>query len=275
MSTRLFGRRVVVELGTANATGKRYDGLRVSFAVKMSDDSTPNEAKIQIYNLAASTVATMQAADAVIRLLAGYDTQGGTDRLLFQGNPIDGGVKLEKRGQDRVLVVEAQDGGLEFSTSRIATSFATGTTSQQVFQALADQMGLPLGNIDAVVGDVSFPAGLVLNGKASDGLDRIAAMSGARWGIRDGTIQFWVDGESTGEEAVVFSTQAGNLIGSPTVTDTGVEVTALLAPTMRPGKPFRVQSEQVNGDYVATTVEFTGDSGFSTDFYTKAAGTPL
>lgn len=275
MASRLFGRRVVVQLGTANATGKQYDELRVQFSVAMSDSSDPNTAKLQIYGLAASTVSTMQADDAVVRLLVGYKSQGGVPRLLFQGNPIRNGVRLERRGPDRVLVVEAQDGGREYTTAHVSESYATATTSGQLFTALAAKLGVAVGNVDAVVSDVSFPYGLAANGRVADQLDRVAAMSGALWQIRDGTLQVWPRGGSTGEQAVVFSSATGNLIGSPTVTDDGVEITGLLAPTLRPGKPFRVEALDLQGDYVATSVEFTGDSGFATDFYVVAKGTPL
>lgn len=271
----LFGRRVVVQLGTANSTGKEFRDLRVRFSVKMTDSSDPNSAKIEVYNLSASTVSAMQADDAVVRLLAGYDSEGGAERLLFQGNPIDGGVRLERQGVDTILTVEAQDGGREYTTSHVSESYSTGTTSSQVFSALAAQLGVPLGNVDAVVGDISFPSGLVLQGRVADQLDRVAAMSGARWQIRDGTLQVWAVGSTTGESAVVFSSETGNLIGSPTVTDEGVEVTGLLAPTLRPGKPFRVASRDVEGDYVCTSCEFKGDSGWVTDFYVVARGAPL
>lgn len=274
MGSRLFGRQVVVQLGSVGGTAREYTGLRVQFGVSMTDSSEPNTAKLQVYNLAAASVAAMQASDAVVRLLVGYASQG-VPRLLFQGNPIAGGVKLEQAGPDRVLSIEAQDGGREYTTTHVSESFATATTSGQMFATLADRLGWSLGNVDAVVGDVSFPHGLVLRGRAADLLDRVAAMSGARWQCRDGTLQVWPIGGSTGEAAVVFSADAGNLVGSPTVTDDGVEITGLLAPTLRPGKPFRVQSADVSGDYVATSVEFKGDSGFATDFYVVAKGTPL
>jgi hypothetical protein len=274
VTARLLQRRVLVQLGTAGSTGKEYDGLRVRFAVTMTDSSTPNEAKVEIYNVAASTVSAMQSDDAVIRLLVGYASEGAP-RLLFQGNPISNGVQLERKGVDTVLTVEAQDGGREYTSSHLAESYGTGTTSAQVFAALADSLGVPLGNVDAVVGTIDFPSGIVLQGRASDQLDRVAAMSGARWQIRDGALQVWSVGGSTGEQAVVFSASTGNLIGSPAVTDDGVEITGLLAPTLRPGKPFRVDSRDVQGDYVCTSCEFKGDSGWGSEFYVVAKGTPL
>lgn len=271
----LFGRRVVLQLGTAGGAGREITDLRIGFSVTMSDSSEPNKGKVEVYNVGAWALAQMQAADAVVRLSVGYDSDGGVPRLIFQGNPIKGGVKLDRSGTDRILSIEAQDGGRAYTSSHVSESYATATTSAQLFNALAEAMGLPLGNVDAVAGGVSFPHGLALTGRAADQLDRVAAMSRAKWGIRDGALQVWASGGSTGETAVVFSAATGNLIGSPAVTDKGVEITGLLAPTLRPGKPFRVVSADVNGDYVATDVEFKGDSGWASDFYVVAKGTPL
>lgn len=272
---RVFGRRVVLQLGTSGSTGREITDLRVGFRVEMTDDSTPNQARIEVYNVGDWALAAMQASDAVVRLLVGYDSDGGVPRLIFQGNPVRGGVKWRRAGPDTVLTVEAQDGGREYSSTHIAESFSTATTSAQLFAALAERLGLPLGYVDGVVGSVSFPHGLALTGRVAEQLDRVAALSSARWGIRDGTLQVWPVGGSTGEAAVVFSAATGNLIGSPVPTDDGVEITGLLAPTLRPGKPFRVVSEQLTGDYVATDVEFKGDAGWGTEFYVVASGTPL
>lgn len=271
----LYGRRVFVDLGVEGGTAQRYEGVRIGFTVDGNDGSEPNKAAIEVYNASREALSRMQEDGAFIRLSAGYQSLGGA-RLLFEGQPIEGGVKLDRRGGvDRVLVVEAQDGGTVYRTSHIAESYATATTSGQLFAALADKMGVPLGSVDGVVGSVSFPYGISLTGPVRQHLDRVAAMSGARWQIRDGALQVWAVGGSTGEEAVLFSAAAGNLIESPKPTDDGIEVTALLAPTLRPGKPFRVESEFYTGNYVATEVKFRGDSGFSRDFYVTAKGTAL
>ena len=271
----LFGRQVAVQLGREGQAGIEHTGLRVTFQVKMTDGSTPNEAKIEIYNLSRGSIDLLQYDDSVIRLLTGYQSSGGVPRLIFEGNPIPQGAKLERRGVDRVLVVEAQDGGKAYRTSHISESVTTPTTAEAVFVLLADAMGTPLGSVDGVVAGYSFPYGVVLNGPVRDELDRIADISGAQWGIRDGAIQVWEKGSTTGEGAIVFSSATGNLIDSPVQKDGSVEVTGLLAPSLRPGKPFRVESEDVTGDYVCTECIAKGDSGWSREFYTVAVGKPL
>ena len=64
----------------------------------------------------------------------------------------------------------------------------------------------------------------------------------------------------------------GNLIGSPVPKSGGkLEVTALLAPTIRPGKVFGVESEDYSGLYTAEDVSFKGDT-HGQSWYVVAVG---
>ena len=85
---RQFGRSIKVQLGTEGSSGRELTGLRVRVTVERTDTPSPNAGTIEIYNPAPDTVALMQAEDAVIRVLAGYDIP----RLLFHGDPIPDGV---------------------------------------------------------------------------------------------------------------------------------------------------------------------------------------
>ena len=274
-----FDRVVAVEIGTPNTTGRRFEsannGLRITFDVQMTDSSTPNSARIEMFGASQGTVARLQETDAIVRLLVGYSSQHGVPRLIFTGNPIPDGVRREVRSEvEQVVVIEAQDGGREFVSSHVSESFAEGTTTEQAITFLIDQLeGIGIGNIDAIFGDISLPS-LVLTGRVTDQIDIIAEMSGAQWGIRDRVAQFWKRGGTTGESAVVFSQEAGNLIDS-SPTDDGVEVKGLIAPTLRPGKPFRVESDLITGDFVAQSVGFKGDSGWATEYYVTARGIPV
>ncbi len=264
----LYGRRAILQLGTANDEGKSFSDLRVTFRVVSTRKSTPNEATIQLYNPNPDTIALAQDPDAVIRLLAGYDVP----QVIFTGNPTEGGVKSVKQGPDRILSIEAQDGLRAYQDARVSVSYTTETTLQQVYDTVAAAMGLPQGTI-RVDESFKFTQGGVFSGYARDILDRIALSTGSGWFIRDGTLQLVGADEDTGERAVLFSATNGNLIGSPALSDKGLEVTAMLAPTIRPGMPFRVESESVSGDYTADRVEFSGDN-MGGVFQVKVLGVP-
>lgn len=266
----MFGRKVTLQIGQPDTVGRSFTDLRIAFRVDMTRDATPNSASILAYNLSPESIALIQRPGSVVRLLAGYDVP----RLVFVGDPIRDGVRLEKRGPDRILSIEAQDGGNRYRATRVHVSFATDTTVDQVFEHVAEQMGLPTGyvRIDRLK---RFPSGVVLSGDARDVLDRIATMSGADWTITDGTLNVIPKGEASGEPAVKFSTEQGNLIGSPSkMGNGGVEIVGLLEPALRPGRSFVVKSSILTGAYVATEVSFVGDSGFDNPYYTIATGVP-
>lgn len=264
----LFGRQVILEFGRPGQTGRRFTDLSVDFKVTMTDRSTPHQAVIEARNLNADSVGLLQRDDVVVRLLVGYDSP----RLIFQGEPIRNGVDEQLEGTDRVLRIEAQDGGRAYRRTELALSYTTATTSGQVFDEVATQLGLPRGAV-TLVRDIDFPQGVVLQGPAREVLDYLAEASDARWYISDGKLQVVPRTGAINERAVVFDADKGNLIGSPSRKDGGVEVRGLIAPSLRPGKPFRVRSEFITGDYVATRVEFVGGLR-APDFYVIAQGRP-
>lgn len=264
----LFNRQVILEFGRPGSQGRRYTDLSVAFRVTMTDSAAPHQAVLEARNLNADSVALLQRDDVVVRLLVGYEAP----RLIFQGEPVRDGVSESLEGTDRVLRIEAQDGGRAYRRTELNLSFGTATTSGQVFDEVASQLGLPRGAV-TLTRDIDFPRGVVLQGPARRVLDYLADASDARWYITDGKLQVVPRAGAINERAVVFDANTGNLIGSPARKDGGVEVRGLIAPSLRPGKPFRVKSEFITGDYVATRVEFVGGLR-SPDFYVIAQGRP-
>lgn len=263
-----FGRQVALEFGLPGQQGRRFRDLSVTFRVEMTQTATPNTASIVARNLGADSVALLQREGVVVRLLVGYDAP----RLIFQGEPVRDGVEERYEGTDRVLSLELQDGGRVFRQTRVSVSYTTATTVGAAFDAVAAQLGLPLGTVNVSRG-IDLGPGLVLHGAARDVLDQLADASGARWSIIDGVLNVVDRAGTTTDTAVVFSASAGNLIGSPARKDGGVEVKALITPSLRPGKPFRVESTFITGDYTATEVDFLGGLR-EQDFYVVARGRP-
>lgn len=269
----LFGRVVIFEIIDSNGVGRQYRDIRVGFDIRMDDEGEPNEAKIEAYNLAPSTISLLQGEGAVVRLSVGY--LGDVPRLIFAGNPSAGGVTLKRRPPDRVLVVEGKDGGDAYKGAAVSLDYATPTTYAAAFAAVSDALGLPVGKVELPDG-IAFPLGWTVYGPARDALDEITRRAGARWTIRDGALYVVPSGETTGEEAVVFSVEAGNLLGSPEPKDDGsIKVRALIAPSIRPGKPFVLDALDYRGTYRATEVRFRGDSGYDNPFEVEVVGEPV
>ena len=264
-----FGRQVVLDFGLPGQQGRRFRDLSVTFRVEMTRAATPNKARIVARNLGADSVALLQRDGVVVRLLVGYEAP----RLIFQGEPVRDGVDERYEGTDRVLTLDLQDGGRAYRLGRVSVSYATATTLGQVLDAVTEQLGVPLGTVE-VDRTIGLGRGIVLRGPARDVLDQIAEASDARWSIIDGALNIVPRTGQLSDQAVVFSADRGNLIGSPSRKDQGtVEVKGLIAPSLRPGKPFRVESAFVSGDYVATEVDFVGGLR-EQDFYVIARGRP-
>lgn len=270
----LFWRRVAIEFGVEGAPGRRLADLRVNFKVEHKAGPTPSTATIKIYNLAPASIALLQTPRAVIRLLVGYDP---IEKLLFQGNPVKDGLNLKTEGPDRILEVDASDGGRAYAETMISVSYSTPTTFGQVLELVLAQTQWARGTI-LVPEALSFPHGIVLHGRPADVMRRLAAAVpplGADWYVRDGALYVLPKGQSTPEVAPLISSAQGNLIGSPTSTKGGIKVRALIDATMRPGRAFVLESLGHSGTYVARDVTFTGDSGFERDFFMDITAKPV
>lgn len=270
----LFGRQVWIEIGPEGGPGVRHAALRVGFKIEHKASKAVNTGEIRIWNPAPSTISALSVPGVSIRLLVGYDAP----MVVFQGPPVKDGLELKKDGADRILKVDAADGGRAYVGTRINTSFTTPTTFGQVLALVLAETLWHRGYIDPAIESVSLPHGIVLTGRPSEIMDRLAAAAlplGADWFVRDNALYLVPRGQATPEVAPLISSGTGNLIGSPTQTKKGCKVTALIDATMRPGRSFIVESLLVNGTYVARDVTFEGDSGYDKEFYMKIVGRPV
>jgi hypothetical protein len=272
----LLQRTATIQIGIPGGPGVSLSGLRVRFHVEMSRTSTADEAVITIWNPSANTVGLLNIDGVAVRVFAGYESS--VPLQVFYGKPVKGGVHQERQGPTRVVTIEAQDGGDRLRDSRVELSYQTPTSLSTIVQACIAALQLPPGTV-TLPSDPTLTQGFVYAGSASKLLDRIAISIGADWFIRDGAINLIGQGDSTGEppDSVVFSSQSGNLVGTPIRMDRGrVQVVGLLQPNLRPGMRYRVYSEEITGDFVAEDVTQDGDSeGEENDWYTTAVGRPL
>jgi hypothetical protein len=282
----LFQRIVTVAVGQAGAPGLEVSGLRVGFRVKMSQSSSANEATIRIWNPNPATIAILEEGPLpTVVLSVGYgqalDPAAKIPRMIFTGGVIKDGLTVRKEGPDRIVEIEAKDGGFAIAGTNVNLTFKTPTTFSTVVAAVAAAMQLPVGQI-TVAPDVTLANGGVFTGQGSAVLDRIAQSVNGNWWITDGVFFFVSPGDVPVPqgEAPQFSAVTGNLIGGVKKKDRGgVEVRGLIDASMRPGSPFAVQTvDALSGVptepqvYTATDVVFEGDSGFDKAFYVTVTG---
>lgn len=266
----LFGRQVFLSFGLAGFEGREFRDIRIRFRVDQKRTSDPHKAVIEAWNLTRESAAILQDPKVVVRLSAGYETP----RQIFVGEPIKNGVAIRRQGTERLARIEALDGGKAYQESRVNVTMSTGSTIEQILEEVIGSFGLPTGTIEIPENNLSYPDGVHLGGTSRDVMDRLMESLGAQWFINDGVINVVGTDAPVNVTGPLFSVAGGNLIGSPTPKDEGtIEIKALLDPDVRPGTPFRVESEQYSGDYTARDVIFTGDSGWDTPFYVTIIGT--
>ena len=268
----LFDRIIALDVGPPGALARRVEGLRVDFNVKHSLTSTPNQADIQIFNPGDALIGAIQAPDAVLRLVAGYQSEGSAPGQIFIGSPIRDGITITRTNTERVARIRLQDGQRRFQRAQVNVAYRQSVTFRQVITDLAQQLNLPLDEIQ--IPDTTFPRGRVLFGKVSDVLDTLALSTDSIWAIQDGALRFFPRSGALAGLAVAISSQTGSLIGSPVTRDQGrIEVTSLLIPAIRPGRRIQLQSDQYTGTFIAEDVSYVG-SNYGNPFYTVTVARP-
>lgn len=264
----LIGRSVAVEIGVPGTAGTRIEGLRIGFDAIHGIKGDANKAQIKIYNPRAETIAALEAEGVIVRVLAGFRIP----LQIFQGSPDVDGVSVERSGVDRVLTIQASDGGRVLLDSMVDITIDGPVTPGQLVELARDSLGVPRGPVSEVDTAVEWPA-FSYSGRASGLLDDMSEVLGVDWSIRDGALALIDRAGDTGETAPLYSSASGTLAGAPKrLQGGGVEIRALLDNSMRPGRPFVLESEELSGVYVAEDVRHVGDSGWAADFFSIIKG---
>lgn len=249
-----FGRQasLIVSTGTQ---GLDLSQLHFKFQTRNADEQAPNTLYVRVYNLADSTVKTIQKEFTTITLQAGY--ADGNYGIIFSGT-----IKQFETGRERnvdsFLDIWAADSDEFYNFSVISLSLAAGQTPQQVIDAI---QAAPSVNGVAALPYATDATGLIAGagagtaqalsrGKTMFGMTRDYARDwaqkyGYRWSMQNGQfVVVPITGYRPGE-AVVLSSTTG-LVGIPEATNDGVRARALLNPLIRIGCLVQIAQSDIN-----------------------------
>jgi hypothetical protein len=224
-----------------------------------------------MYNPDPVSIGVIQGTGGMIEVLAGYKP---FPSMIFTGSIPDRGIIAEKKGTDRIIVLEAGDGEFSSTTARFDWHYSAGTEVNIVLQQILLQMGLGLGPGSPVLPPRVFTSDTTFFGLASDALNQICSDAGASWSIQDGNVVILLDDSQPTIETAILLTSDSGLIESPSVTDDGVNLKSLLNPGIRPGRILSVLSFASQGFFKARKVVHTGDTEGNA-WYTEVEATPL
>jgi len=213
-------------------------GLRVNFEITKSILSFPNLARITLYNPNQDTLSALEEKYTRIVLNAGYE---GDLRLLFKGDVRN--VFQTKTGRDRLLTIYSGDGEKSWQNATfnktLSESLSVSSAIQEVLKTFSD---VNIGTLQGLPQVADKLRGQVLSGSSKDIMDNFAEEYGFSWSIQDGEIIITPEQEPLEGDQAVLVTAATGMIGSPTITEIGVDVTTLLNPRLLPNRGFIIES---------------------------------
>lgn len=125
--------------GQAGASGFAISELHIQFSVEKADVSSPNTAKIALWNLSPAHKAALEEKDCVVTLNAGYS---GNTPMVLTGTVTN--VVTEDDGADQKTTIDVLDGRKELRDSYVSFGYLQPTDSKLILQDAAGQMGLPI-----------------------------------------------------------------------------------------------------------------------------------
>ena len=227
MGVRQWIREVEVIVGSGGL-GIAIRDLRIQFVVEKTAESAPNTAKIKIFNLTPENEEKIKEEFDEVMLMAGYK---GNRSLIFRGNFKH--VSRYRDGVDTITEIEAGDGDKDFRHALLNHTFTAGSTHLDIIDAAIDSFQ-GVGNTQR--GVIGVPAKVYLRGKVVTGntrvaLDNISRESGVNWSIQDAELHMVGVDDYLPNDVAVINKFTG-MLGSPTVTEKGVEVRCLLNPLL-------------------------------------------
>ena len=268
------GLDVKVPFNQGNALGLDVSGFDVDFTVTKSLRPTePNSCVVKIYNLNDSSRQNISGAHALtLKLDAGY--KGQTSQLYF--GDVHAGWTT-RHGADYVTTLESSDtiaSPTGVHGTRKPQSGAMGVVTKtfgpyvpidQAFAAIADQLGIGVGNLKAALATApNKPAvnSAAIYGNAGRRMTDLCRSAGLEWSIQDGQLQLTNIGKAlSSTQAIVISTETG-MVESPSVDSQGcVQVKTLLIPGLTAGGLVVIDSVFVQkGGYRIEKIRLQGST---------------
>lgn len=248
--TDQFIRNVSVEIEggkTYTYSGERDGGadLRIAFETTQADRSTPNVARINIYNLAVKNTQLAFYRGKTVTLSAGYAS--GSSFVIFKGE-IRQTRNLRENVTDTVLSILAADGSTPRNFAVVSKTLPANHTHYDRVMAVFEPMkalGLSLGHIDkAALTKTQFPRGLAMFGNVKDHLRQIGFATRTSWSIQNGRLQILSNDKTLPGGVIELNSNTG-LVGMATQTIQGIEGQCLLNGNIVPGCVVRLNERSI------------------------------
>lgn len=244
-----------------NIKNNTDDCLHVSFSIEKSSNESPNNAKVQVWNLSKKNLGILESKGCILELKAGY----GSERALVLVGNVASAITTADNA-DRLTEIEVVDGLVELRDTNISVSINGKVNCKKVYNKIAAAMGVSV----KFAKDLSFktlPHGFSYVGKAKGALQKMAKCCKHKWSIQNQVLQITNPGKSLSSKAYVLSADTG-LISIPkritidynSKSETGWEVEYFLNGAIGVNDIVKLKSDTVKGYFLVYKVTMDGDN---------------
>ena len=250
--TILYERRIQVEVA-----GLSISKLRMTISIERQIDGSQDMGRVDIHNLSPEHEERIYQRGGPISISAGYPQ---TQALIF-----DGQVQRVLRMRENLTHITRIHLGDNVRSQEVIggrasrQSYDGPVSIRQISKDLAQDIGLPLGPLDAI------PPQATVNDwywtlKAWDGLEALLKRVNCRPYESDGIIRINRVGETQADSPSIDLSQDSGLVGVPTTTDEGAEARMLLNPFIVLGCRLNIESSALTGSWKVVGIKHDADN---------------
>ena len=247
-------------------TAKRV-GLMIDFNITKSETKGENVGIIGITNPSKDTIASLQK-DGVVTLKVGYKSDIAT---ILVGSKDS--VSYYDNGGSKRIELSVLEGKASYKQSYMSQNFPLGTTNIQIITEIANHIVSNVPSVESlnpfIIFDFkSYQFPQVVVGDAFDLLDNFLKPIGYKYFINKGVLNIVEKNTPLKDLPVILGPHNG-MIGSPkpimdssdpTKSTSGIEVMSIINYNFDIGRLLSISSEQINGIYKISSVNFIGNS---------------
>lgn len=253
--------------------------MKIGFNVSKGVGSSANTATIEIWNLNKTHRNMVGKELDSVTLECGYTppTGGSNLGIIFKGNLRD--VEHRRDGPDIITKVSCGDGDKAFRSATISKTYPEGTPVQTVMEDIYAELakkGIKKGEWKFPDDMKDFKRPYSVCGGCQREANTLGRGRGFYWNVQNETMEVIPRDGYLGGGVPLISAETG-MIDTPTITDNGVRVKALLNPAIRPNRLVEVESETLEmnaegGLYRVSQCTFSGNNIDGNDFSVTIQG---